>query len=81
MSGCCGSPWAADRPTSGRFLALAGVSGPGGCLWGTAARFPVTLLGVGGVLVENDFLHSTGRVTPDGELVQVVEVPLLGGPP
>lgn len=22
MSGCCGSPWAADRPTSGRFLAF-----------------------------------------------------------
>ena len=25
VSRCCSSPWAADRPTSGRFLALAGV--------------------------------------------------------
>jgi hypothetical protein len=34
VSGGCGSPWAADRPMSGRFLALAGVSGPGGCIGG-----------------------------------------------
>jgi hypothetical protein len=27
VSGCCGSLWAADRPTSGRLGALAGVSG------------------------------------------------------
>jgi hypothetical protein len=81
VSGCCGSPWAADRPTSGRFPALAGVSGPGGCLWGTALRLTVRLLGVGGVLVEDDFLHGAGGVAPGGELVQLVEVPLLCGPP
>lgn len=28
---CCGSPWSADRPTCGRFLALFVVSGRGPC--------------------------------------------------
>lgn len=58
-----------------------GVSGPGGCLWGTAARLAVLLVGVGGVLVDDDLFHGAGGVAPSGELVQVVEVPLLGGPP
>ena len=80
MSGCCGSPWAADRPTSGRFRALLG-EWAGRLHWGSAARLTSTLLGVGGVLVDDDLLHGTGGVTPGGELVQVVEVPLLGGPP
>ena len=63
---CCGSYWAADRPTSGRFLAPVGVSGPGGCLWGTAARLTDRLLGVGGVLVDDDLLHRACRIaSPD----------------
>ena len=38
VSGCCGSPWAADRPTYGRFLAPAGVSGRAVAIRGESSR-------------------------------------------
>lgn len=81
VSGCCGSPWAADRPTSGRFPALHGVSDRTAVLGDPAARHTFRLLRFGGVVIDDDLLHGAGRVTPDGELVQVVEMPLLGAPP
>lgn len=37
VSGCCGSPWAADRPPCGTLGDLRMV-GPGGCFGGSAAR-------------------------------------------
>jgi hypothetical protein len=36
VSGCCGSYWAADRPTSGRFLALRGPGGRAAALGGVS---------------------------------------------
>ena len=70
VTGCCGSPWAADRPTFGRFLALLVVSG-----LGLAGRVAICAARQGGsslggcflgwlAAVEDDLLHFTGGVSP-----------------
>lgn len=82
--GCCGSPWAADRPPCGRFPALLVVSGRGPC---RAVGVPPGKGFLGCFFfgwfaaVDDDLLNLARGVAPRDELVQVVPVALERGPP
>ena len=78
VSSCCGSHWAADRPTSekvpgpyvvrGRVLP-GGVSARQGCLCGRVV--------LGWLLaLDDDVLYLAGGVAPRDQLVQVIPVGL-----